>query len=472
MKGLIKEFKFIKALTAISLALSFFSCATYNQRIRNYYTSLREEEYEIANKRLEKIPLLKKGRNELLYLLEKGKTLHLLQQYDSSNRVFNKADYLMENAQNTIKDAALTYLVNQMVTTYRGEDFERFMVHYYKALNYLYLGKTEDALVEARRITLANYSQQEKFTNNNKYTQDAFSLMLQGIIFEKGKDINNAFIAYRNAIEIFAKNNNEYYGVQIPGQLKKDVVRTANALGFYDEQNRLEQELGIKFIKENKAPGGELIVFWENGLAPVKQQKNISFTLIKNDAGLFSFRDSYNELNIPFDYDTPGYNSSVELSDIKIFSIALPQYIQQRPYYMKGNLIADSINYTLEKAQDIGVIAQQSLKQRFIKELGKALSRMALKKLAEAIAEKKENKSDLESVLTDALSLYNLLSEKADTRNWQSLPNRIYYSRIPLKAGENNILLQMYTRHKQVETKNFYVNGNGGLQFLNIVNLQ
>src|SRR5690606_33710583 len=147
--------------------------------------------------------LLRLKRNRLLYLLEKGKMAHLLHQYDSSNRYFNEADLFIEDARVSAKDIALGTLLNPMMQTYRGEDFEKFMVHYYKALNYLYLGQMEDALVEARRISLRSYAQSDKTNGNeNRYSGDAFSLMLQGIIYEKSGEVNNAFISYRNDADV------------------------------------------------------------------------------------------------------------------------------------------------------------------------------------------------------------------------------------------------------------------------------
>lgn len=479
---------FIKAPAALLLVLSLYSCATYNQRISSYYNSLSSGNYAAADQQLEKIPLLKKDRNYLLYLLEKGKTLHLLQQYDSSNAIFNAADDIMESNRNSVKDIALTYLLNPMMSTYKGEDFERFMVHYYKAMNYLYLNNTEAALVEARRITLANYSQQDKFTNENRYTQDAFSLTLQGMIFEKGKDINNAFIAYRNAIEVYLENDNQYYGVQIPDQLKKDVVRTANEMGFYDEQARLEKLLNIQFSPQQKTEGGEAIVFWENGMAPVKDQQMISFTLIKGTGGLFNFVDEYGQYNIPFDYTTPGYNKNVSLSDIKLFAIALPKYNVRPLRYTSAQINTSTTNYPLEKTQDVSILAQQTLQQRFVKELGNALSRMAIKKLTEIAVEnrkekdtskmseeekkKEEKKKHDQELVALGLKIFNRLSEKADTRNWQSLPSSIYYARIPLHAGANNITLNMFAPISQPQTKTLSITGTGTLQFVNIMNLQ
>jgi hypothetical protein len=38
-----------------------------------------------------------------------------------------------------------------------------------------------------------------------------------------------------------------------------------------------------------------------------------------------------------------------------------------------------------------------------------------------------------------ALGIANAATEKADTRNWQTLPSQIHYSRIPLTEGANEI---------------------------------
>ena len=148
----------IGALAGLLLMLFLFSCAGYNARIARYYEQVTQQRYEKAYDILDNTKLLRLERNRLLYLLEKGKMAHLLHQYDSSNRYFNEADLFIEDARGSAKDIALGTLLNPMMQTYRGEDFEKFMVHYYKALNYLYLGQMEDALVEARRISLRSYA--------------------------------------------------------------------------------------------------------------------------------------------------------------------------------------------------------------------------------------------------------------------------------------------------------------------------
>lgn len=450
-----------------------FSCVTYNARIGEYYNQIRDNNYAKADLALEHSKILKTRRNRLLYLLEKGKTTHLLRQYDSSNSYLNQADYYIEDVRTSAKDIALGTLLNPMMETYRGEDFEKFMVHYYKALNYLYLGNSDEALVEARRITLQSYDQQQKSNRENRYSDDAFSLMLQGIIYEKNGDINNAFISYRNAVDIFLKNNNRYYGIELPDQLKKDLLRTAAQNGFTDQVQQYEKLLNTTYHPKPPAAGGEVVVFWENGLAPVKEEENFSFVLTKDGLGNFTFVDATGSFNIPFNFSATNIQETdLKLSDLRSFRVAFPKYIEQPPYYRDAMLTVNNKDYTFEGAEDVNTIAFSTLKERFLKEMGIALSRLVVKKLAEiAVRPKEDDKNkDTREVIAAALQIYSFVTEKADTRNWQSLPHTIHYARVPLRQGANT--LKVTLTGQSTQTYELEVEGSGGLQVQNLCTLK
>jgi hypothetical protein len=440
--------------------------------------------YEKAASELDHNKLLKKNRNQLLYLLERGKVCHLLQQWDSSNHYFNTADQLMEDARLSAKDIAVGNLLNPMMQTYRAEDFETYLVHYYKAINYLQLGQHEEAVVEARRITLRSNTQEDKVGTKNKYGADAFSLMLQGLIYEANKDVNNAFIAYRNAADVYINSKGSYYDVPMPAQLKKDLLRTASQNGFADELSRYEQLLNTTYTAQEKPAGGELILFWENGSAPVKAQQDIWFSLVKGGSGFF-FTDAGGLYNVPFDMS---YNSNnAKLEDLRSFRVALPKYEAQPLYYTTATATVNGKSYGLETAENINTLAFATLKERMLKELSATLTRLAIKKLAEDAVrpadkknnnaeqteeqrKKEEKKKTQQEALALGLQLFNFVSEKADTRNWQSLPHTISYVRIPLQKGVNQISLQL--NGHSAKTTELTVTGNGGMIFQNMCTLR
>lgn len=476
----------IRVSAALWLLLTLASCASYNNQASVYYSNLREGNYKKASSSLDNTRLLKKNRNYLLYLLEKGKVSHLLQDWEESNRYFNEADQLMEDARTHAKDIALGTLINPMMQQYKGEDFEKYLVHYYKALNYLQLEQPEEAMVEARRITLRTQAQEDKSGNKNKYSQDAFSLMLQGMIYEKGNDINNAFIAYRNAADVYIQNDGSYYGTKMPEQLKKDLLRTAYANGFMDELDRYERILGTRFEKDPVVAGGELILFWENGSVPIKQQQDLYFTLFKDAGGNFMFTDAAGLYNIPFDFSTGYDRNDLKLENLRSFRVALPRYEAQPLLYSGASVQLNEQIYSLEPAENVNDLAFATLKERMLKELSSTLTRLAIKKLAEAAIrpgqEKGDDKNKTEEqkkkykkernqreALALGLQIFNFATEKADTRNWQSLPHTIYYTRIPLQKGTNTITLQL--SGKNSPSMQVSLEDNGGLQFRNLCTL-
>ena len=48
-----------------------------------------------------------------------------------------------------------------------------------------------------------------------------------GLIFDANRDYNNAFIAYRNAVDIYQEDYLPLFGLDAPKQLQQDLLRTA-----------------------------------------------------------------------------------------------------------------------------------------------------------------------------------------------------------------------------------------------------
>ena len=473
-----------QALMVVLLMPVLYSCVSYNQRMAVYYTQLESKQYDKAMRTLDKTKLLQKDRNKLLYFFEKGKLYHLQHLYDSSNAFFNKADHFIETERKKVGDVLKANLINPMMSTYLGEDMERFMMHYYKGLNYIYTNQTSEAVVEARRITLANNAQADEMNNKtNRYSKDAFAMNVQGMLYEAAGDINNAFIAYRNAADVYLKSGKKYYGVTLPKQLQQDVLRTANLMGFEAEEEQYEKLFNTT-LQQDTAQGGYLILFVERGMAPVKREQNFAITQNNNGLSRFYYVDEMgNQIDIPFDF---GYYNTINANDTRLqsfrsFRIALPYYEVR---YNNNNPITLTVNnqtYASETAEDINAIAVNILKERMLKELANALARQITKKLLEVAAEKsaeeisknnskekdetkkKEKAKNAGEVTGLIMNLINTATEKADTRNWQSLPAYIHYVRVPLQKGQNSI--QLLTSKGKAIT--FTVEGNGGVQFMN-----
>lgn len=482
-----KKKQFNKAWVGLLSMLFLLSCATYNQKLNAYYASVEGSNYEEANRLLDKNRFLKKDRNLLLFYLEKGKISHLRGQYDSSNTYFNLADAYMENERKSVGDFFSGNLLNPMQQKYLGEYHERFLIHYYKALNYTYLNKRDEARVEARRITLTTDAIDDRIRSSNKYQQDAFSFIMQGLVYEANGEINNAFISYRNAVDLYLNHKGTYYGVQIPQQLKEDLLRTAKVLGFNDLFSFYQTRFNLpaKSNQIDTTTGGELVVFFEYGMGPIKQEQN--FTVMQNGAGSSNFYFT-NSNGITQNFNVSG-NRAIDISNLKNFSsmrIALPYYQERNSLNPFSMVVVNGQKYQASLVQNVNVIANEILNERLIKEITNALirqlSKKAVEKGVEAVAksiaedknkkdnsksdsEKQKDKNRAEAVGAAAGLLINIVNnatEKADTRNWQSLPAFIQYVRLPLSSGINEITLYAGTAKKIIR-----VNGNGNLQLMN-----
>jgi uncharacterized protein len=452
------------SVITLTFLLAFVSCATYNDKVRQYHTYLSTGNFAAAEKQLRINRFLKHNRNRLLYCLEAGKVQHLLHQYDSSNFYLNQADVLLDE-NNRLMNVAAGVLINSAQTTYTAEDFERVLIHYYKALNYYYQELIDDAIVEAKRMTMRLQELNDKQGNSKKvYKNDAFAHWFIGVLYEVNKDYNNAFIAYRNAAEVYADNNNTYYGVELPAQLKTDVLRTAYLNGFNEDLLYYEMAWNLRYTPD-KNPQKELLILWENGLAPVKKENNLFFSLMKDRLGYFSFVSSDGSLSIPFTLPSEITKKDMDSTSFSLLRIAFPAYQEQAPVYLAADILSDSATYTLAPAENINAIAFDVLHDRFMKETTLALSRLAIKQVL-AHRLKKDGQDEMSALM----GIASFVLEKADTRNWQSLPHSIFFVRIPLKENDKEVKLCLKNQYTADTLRIPLPSTQKRLQLLNVCN--
>jgi uncharacterized protein len=424
--------RWIAALVLIVLTTA--GCATYYEQNIRFQQHFAAGELDKARAILDEEKGAAKGRNRLLYFFQQGVVCQMLGEYSESNRWFEEAYRYTEDYQKNNALQALSFITNPTVVPYPGEDFEVVLVHYYMALNYLRLGQYDEALVSCRRVNLTLQALNDRYeTRKNRYKEDAFALTLMGIAFEASGDVNSAFVSYRNAYEAYVNDYEPSFGVHPPEQLKRDILRTAYLNGFRDELQYYEQAFGMSY-KPVPREGGELVFFWMNGLGPVKAEWSINFVLNFGDDFLTFTSDEYG-MSFPFHIQGVSRDDRKSLSDLRIVRVAFPKYVEREPLYRTASLMVGNDQYPLELAENVNAIAFSTLEDRMIREFASSLLRLALKQGAEELARKKSD--DLGTIL----SLVNAVTEKADTRNWQTLPHDICYARVPLPEGTTEVRL-------------------------------
>jgi uncharacterized protein len=425
-------YRFSKERLLIGSILLFVatSCATYYQKHFDFNSEFEKGELTKALETLQQKERLANSKSQFIYFVNNGLLLSILGKYEESNDYFEKAYLFGEDYHINYVNEAIAYFYNPNIIMYRGEDHEHLMLLYFKALNYLKLNDPEKALVECRRLNTRLNQLSDKYTSEKKFQRDAFIHTLMGIIYQSTKDYNNAFIAYRNALEIYEADYADMFHVQVPEQLKKDLLNTAWWTGFVEEFNSFKTKFGMEDYKPS-TPDAELVFFWHNGLAPVKSELNINFVLDHRSGNTVVFTNENMGLTFPFKLKDDREKS--DISRIEFLRVAYPKYVERDTYFKSATLKSDSTEYSLQLSENISQIAFYSLRQRMLLEFSKGLLRAGLKKATEQSIKKEDDR------LGALIGVVNAMTEKADTRNWQTLPHSIYYARVPLKEGPNKV---------------------------------
>lgn len=203
------------------------------------------------------------GRDALLYLLDLGLALHVAGDYEASNAFFFRAQKMADIKDYTsLSTEAATLLVSQNATQYSGEDFEKVLIHTYLAMNFALLQQFEEAAVEAR---LVNHILKRLIQEGKKpYVQNAFALYLSALLHESQGDDNDAYVDYQ-AVASLAPH---YQGIGL------DLWCCAKKLRLPEDQKKWQDQFQLSRVGQEQACAreqGEVIVLFENGLAPIKR---------------------------------------------------------------------------------------------------------------------------------------------------------------------------------------------------------
>lgn len=313
----------IRALGASVAFAMLAGCSTYGKGLKETLMQVEQGQYQQADESVQ-ASLDPTGDDRLLHHLERGTIQHLAGNHQSSNEHFEKAHALADTFQSSSAgDAVAVAMFNPRASTYRGADFERVYINYYKALNYLMLaqeaedggsraGHLESARVELRRLDnklssisfdKGNYKDVrdkeddtfyklldlfKKFQGNwldedwLVFREDAYSRYLAGVLYEKSGLLDDARIAYQKAAELYEQGYIKQYRLN-PGMAEQawlDSIRVMQRAGGYEgEWQRLaEQKLSPDSRATLDSLGPEtahLVVIQHLGMIPQRKEMNL-----------------------------------------------------------------------------------------------------------------------------------------------------------------------------------------------------
>ena len=418
----------IKTLPFLLIISLMIGCAGYKFKevVEPLEKGQPDAAYTYLQKRAPKKP-------DIPYQFELGLVAHYANRFPESSKAFDLAGDIAEDRYTKSVSKELGSLVtSDKLRPYSGTQYERLLVHYYRALNYVYLKQFEGALVECRRATaLINYFKGEDETYD--FFGTGFLAYLSGMLFEATGEWNDALISYKQAAEYY-QNAAEKTGVEMPPDIGNALVRLTHKLGFTDEFEHYQNQYGKP--PEHPESYGELILFYESGYVPPKRQEALMFPILKKD-------DVEDEKFVPTLIGREGMVfEDVELE--YLLRVAIPTIGSQRPRFM-------GIKVAVEKqkpasgvlVEDVENIAIETFKAQRPIILIRTLGRALLKYLG---TREMRKKNEALGLLTN---LAGVLTEQADTRSWRTLPNQIFMVRMPLPAGTHTLNLSFLDANGQ-----------------------
>ncbi len=391
-------------------------CASYSQSFHTVEHSLLNNDPASALAALEKQS--HSNRDLFLYAANKAMLLRMLGKFRQSNEEIEKSKAIIEKySAISVSEQTSSFIINDATRTYIGTPVEQLMLHIYAALNYLEMDDLDGARVEILQadIRLRTLMQDDP---NSPLSIDPFARYLSGIIYEDLGEWSDAMIAYRKAYEAYQAHA-ALYAIAIPKQLERSLILMADKVGLDNERQKYEDEFGLRladFQAVNNADT-ELVLIFNNGLAPIKRETSIQ--ILEPDSG-------------------------------QLIRISLPYY-QKRDAIIAGARLLLKNDRELvtktEKVEDISSLEIETLNSQMAAITARALARAVAK---HKMAKEAGQQNGLAGLI---VNIAGVLTERADTRSWLTLPAEIqiarlrapaasYSARIELLDHNNNIIFQ------------------------------
>jgi hypothetical protein len=409
------------------LVFSICSCVSAVRPFDDTNSYVYQGDFDEARMQLEfDKDLLYKDTDLVLYELDSGILSHYAGLYEQSNSELSDAEKAMEAAfTKSISQAIGSYIVNDNLVDYPGEEYEDIYTNVFMALNYLHLGSTEDAFVEIRRFdnklknislkyAAAIQSAALKAKENNLSTDTAYSSKsltfhnsalaryISMIMYYESGDIDSAIVD-KKYIQSAFQNQVQLYNFPIPTAVDNLFVPRNSDL------------CTLHFVSLN-------------GKAPYKEED--VFRTYNENTG------SYFKLSLPVLIARP---SSVYTTVARVVN-------------ENGEVIA---SIPLEKIESIENIAFDTFQQRqaflyiktFLRAMTKTTSSSVITNAFNDGLENSDSGPWLGTLFQLASSIAIETTEQADLRTSQFLPNSVFVGNVAVPPGNYGVSVEYYNQN-------------------------
>ncbi len=379
-------------LAILVVTLGALGCATYQTRVTQARDLIAQGRFTEAAHDLKKLAETE-GGDQLVYLLDYAVALHLAGDLEASNQALLQAERIAQiQDYHSLSRISGSLLLSEEMVQYKGEDYEKILIHVFLALNFLLLGDLDAAQVETRKINQMLHLYRTEAGRN--YRDYPFAYYVSGMIWEATGNYDSAHIDYKRAYELAPQLM----------FLREDLLRVA-VLGRRTEDLRhwQEQYPGLE-IKPywRSSDYGELVFIFQQGWGPRK-------------------RPNSQEPRLPEFRPVLSRTSSAHLK-------------------IQGNgLEGMTTAARAERILDVNGVAMEALNEVYGALLAKRIAGIGVKAV---VAEQVRQKNEALGLL--AWLGMNLM-DRADLRHWSTLPESLQLHRVFLPVGEYQIAAEGLT---------------------------
>lgn len=453
------------------LSLLTLACASdYSKVIKATEDDYYNRNYDSAIPRIRALYEDAAGKDKLLFLMEAGMIFHSKGDYETSNKVFKEAEGIAENIKVSLTKSGLSFLLSDNESNYVGEDFERVMIKFYIAYNYLVLGDLENAKIYFRRLDFD--LKEMKFMAAN-YRQNNAARLLDAYVSERLGRYNDARVQYRNMEQLIGQSSllagDRYFLALKEGddRDKQKYSQGESKIQAYDRSMR-----AVSPTTNNLT---EVVIIHEAGKSAIKMSRG---KLINDEYLSVALRGAIeatmrNGGSISASASAGGRGMSVPrgsgggaalaavISALAIAENPIPIYKERDPagskpkkYYVNGVDIGSA-----EIMNDYSDTAIHNFNDNYQAIITKNLSSLAVKMVAAAIASEALSKaiegsrgnkkgddlvSGLISLAAGAAAGITIAQTIApDLRCWRTIPSTFQIKRIFLAPGEYNFKVDL-----------------------------
>lgn len=358
------------------------------------------------------------GTDKVLYYLDTGMLSRFAGDYETSNTELSEAEKLIEYYYaKSVSQAVGSFMLNDTVIDYAGEDYEDIYTNIFMALNYVRLNKTEDAFVEIRRfdnkIKLLSSKYEQAIYEAKRQTEDS-----QAAYTQPDLHFHNSALARYISLLLY-RSRGEFDNAEIDKKYMESAFKTQPSLYPFAFPLAVEEEF---CIPEGMA---RLNVLSFTGLAPGKEEEVIR---IPDAIG-----GSWFKIAIPVMYKR----------------LSKTAYVEIEAEAQDGT----KSRKTLELIESIENIAEDTFRQKqallYTKAFLRAVSKTASSSAVSAALETRndEGLNALGGLLRFASSIFIEVSERADIRTSRFFPAEVRAGGLNLKSGLYRVRVSCYDKN-------------------------